>query len=131
MQKNWLPVSPLLQRLPSADVWRRLITDRDIMAEQAIMEALVPVPDIGHHFMGRKDCLVGIDTSVTEACMANIGTSIGGIFVAVMDGTLVMDIFAAGAGMLVVGIGAEMQDTSARGDREIVIEAVIVADEIW
>lgn len=91
---------------------RRRIMDRDIMAEKAITAALVPVPDIGLHFTGRKDFLVGIDTSI------------GGIFVADIDGTLDVDICTAGTGMLAAA------DTSVMDDREMVIEAAaIVADD--
>ncbi len=103
---------------------RRRIMDRDIMAEKAITAALVPVPDIGLHFTGRKDFLVGIDTSVIDIYIADIDTSTGGIFVTDIDGTLDVDICAAGTGMLAAA------DTSAMDDREIVIEAaVIVADD--
>lgn len=128
MQKEWLPVSPLWQFFSSADVWRRPIMDRDIMAEQAIMEALEPVPDIGRHFTARKEFLVGIDTSVIDLYIADIDTLIGGIFVVDTDGTLDVDICAAGIGMLAADTVVEA-DTSAMERREVAIEAAIAADE--
>ena len=129
MQKEWLPVSPLWQFLSLVDAWRRHIMDRDTMVEQAIMEALVPVPDIGHHFTVRKEFLVGIDTSVIDIYIADIDTTIGGIIVVDTDGTLGVDICAAGTGMLAADTVVAAADTSAMDRREVAIEAAIVADE--